>query len=149
NRYSFCDKVVLITGGSRGLGLVLARQICDEGGKVVLLARDPAELDRARADLESQGARAGPGNTSPHSKAEMLTIECDLLDRSQIESAVEQTLRRFGRIDIVINNAGMMEAGPLDHMKGEDFEKNLALHFWAPFELVRLIVPQMRCQGGG
>jgi NAD(P)-dependent dehydrogenase (short-subunit alcohol dehydrogenase family) len=149
SRYSFCGKVALVTGGSRGLGLVLARQICDEGGKVVLLARDPAELDRARVDLESQRARVELGNKSPHSKTEVLTIECDLLDRAQIEPAVEQTLRRFGRIDIVINNAGIMEAGPLDHMKGEDFEKNLALHFWAPFELVRLIVPQMRRQGGG
>ena len=149
SRYSFRDKVALITGGSRGLGLVLARRICNAGGKVVLLARDLAELNRARADLESQGTGVELGNELPHRKAEVLTIECDLLDRAQIESAVDQTLGCFGTIDIVINNAGIMEAGPLDHMKGEDFEKNLALHFWAPFELVRLVVPQMRRQGGG
>jgi NAD(P)-dependent dehydrogenase (short-subunit alcohol dehydrogenase family) len=129
-------KVALITGGSRGLGLVLARQLCEEGNKVALLARDPSELARAKADLAPRGG-------------EVLTIKCDLLDRAQIESAIEKTIDCFGRIDILINNAGIMEAGPLDHMKREDFEKNLALHFWAPFELIARIIPQMRRQGGG
>lgn len=136
SRFSYCGKVALISGGSRGLGLVLARQLCAEGGKVALLARSPNELARAKGDLKGHGG-------------EVITVECDLLDRSQIESAVQQTIDRFGRIDIFINNAGIMEAGPLNHMKREDFEKNLALHFWAPFELITRIVPQMRCQGGG
>lgn len=129
-------KVALITGGSRGLGLVIARQICERGGKVALLARDPNELARAKADLDPRGG-------------EVLTIQCDLLDRAQIESAVENAIERFGGIDILINNAGIMEAGPLDHMKRQDFEKNLALHFWAPFEMITRIVPHMRRQGGG
>jgi len=129
-------KVALITGGSRGLGLVMARQICERGGKVALLARDPNELARAKAGLDPRGG-------------EVFTSQCDLLDRAQIESAVEKALERFGRIDILINNAGIMEAGPLDHMKREDFEKNLALHFWAPFELITRIIPHMRRQGGG
>ncbi len=96
-------KAALITGGSRGLGLVLARQLCKEGNKVALLARDPNELARAEADLAPRGG-------------EVLTIECDLLDRAQIESAIEKTIDCFGRIDILINNAGIMEVGPLDHM---------------------------------
>jgi short-subunit dehydrogenase len=136
SRFSYRGKVALITGGSRGLGLVIARQLCEEGGKVVLLARNPNELARAKGDLEARGG-------------EVLVIPCDLLDRSQIESSIQQTMDRFNRIDILINNAGIMEAGPLDHMKREDFETNLALHFWAPFELITQIVPQMRRQGGG
>ena len=135
-RFSYRGKVALITGGSRGLGLVIARQICERGGKVALLARDPNELARAKADLDPRGG-------------EVFTTQCDLLDRAQIESAVESAIERFGGIDILINNAGIMEAGPLDHMKREDFEKNLALHFWAPFELITRIIPQMRRQGGG
>jgi len=135
-RFSYRGKVALITGGSRGLGLVIARQICECGGKVALLARDPNELAQAKTNLDARGG-------------EVFTIECDLLDRTQIESAVHKTIARFHRIDILFNNAGIMEVGPFDHMKRDDFEKNLALHFWAPFELITRIIPQMRRQGGG
>jgi NAD(P)-dependent dehydrogenase (short-subunit alcohol dehydrogenase family) len=135
-RYSLRDKVVLITGGSRGLGLVLARQICAQGGKVALIARDPAELTQAKADLTRRGGRVA-------------TVQCDLLDVRQIQSAVRQIMDRFGKIDILINNAGIIEVGPLEHMAQEDFERALKLHFWAPFELISQIVPEMRTWGGG
>ena len=127
-RYEMRDKVALISGGSRGLGLVLARHICDEGGKVALLARDPEELARAKADLTARGGR-------------VLTVECDLLDRDQIQAAVRKVIDHFGRIDILINNAGIIEVGPLDHMSREDYERAMTLHFWAPYELVSQIVP--------
>jgi NAD(P)-dependent dehydrogenase (short-subunit alcohol dehydrogenase family) len=135
-RYSLGDKVALITGGSRGLGLVLARQICAEGGKVALIARDPAELAQAKADLTRRGGRP-------------LTVQCDLLDAGQIQSAVRQIIDRFGKIDVLINNAGIIEVGPLEHMRLEDFERAMRLHFWAPFELISQIVPEMRIWGGG
>src|SRR4030095_9199027 len=122
-RYSLRDKVVLITGGSRGLGLVLARQICSAGGKVALIARDAEELGRAKADLARRG---GAQNA--------FGIQCDLLDPEQIRSAVRQIIDRFGKIDILINNAGIIEVGPLEHMTREDFERAMRLHFWAPFE---------------
>ena len=60
-----------------------------------------------------------------------------------------QTLARFGKIDILINNAGIIEVGPLEHMQRQDFERAMRLHFWAPFELVMQIVPHMRRNGGG
>src|SRR5262252_1118860 len=72
-RYAVRDRVVLITGGSRGLGLVLARHICERGGNVALIARDREELARAKADLNRRGGR-------------VLTVECDLLDCVQIQS---------------------------------------------------------------
>jgi NAD(P)-dependent dehydrogenase (short-subunit alcohol dehydrogenase family) len=135
-RYSLRDKVALITGGSRGLGLVLARHICAQGGNVALIARDPDELARAKADLTTRGGA-------------VLTIECDLLDASQIQSAVRQVIDHFGKIDILINNAGIIEVGPLKHMTREDFERAMQLHFWAPFELISHVVPEMRNWGGG
>jgi NAD(P)-dependent dehydrogenase (short-subunit alcohol dehydrogenase family) len=135
-RYSLHDKVVLITGGSRGLGLVLARHVCARGGNVALIARDPDELARAKADLYPLGGK-------------VLTIECDLLDAGQIQSAVRQIIDRFGKIDILINNAGIIEVGPVEHMTPEDFERAMRLHFWAPFELISQIVPEMRIWGGG
>jgi NAD(P)-dependent dehydrogenase (short-subunit alcohol dehydrogenase family) len=137
-RFSLRDKVVLITGGSRGLGLVLARQICAAGGKVALIARDGEELGRAKADLARRGG-------APNA----FGVQCDLLDTAQIQSAVRQIIDRFGKIDILINNAGIIEVGPLEHMTREDFERAMRLHFWAAFELISQIVPEMRTWGGG
>jgi NAD(P)-dependent dehydrogenase (short-subunit alcohol dehydrogenase family) len=136
SRFSFRNKVALITGGSRGLGLVIARQICEQGGRVAILARDAGELARAKADLAARGGDA-------------LSVQCDLLDRVQIQSAVQQTLERFGQIDILINNAGIVEVGPLEHMQRDDFETSMQLHFWAPVELVSQVVPKMWSGGGG
>jgi NAD(P)-dependent dehydrogenase (short-subunit alcohol dehydrogenase family) len=135
-RYSLRDKVAVITGGSRGLGLVLARHICAQGGSVALIARDSEELARAKADLAPRGGA-------------VLTVECDLVDARQIQSAVRQIIDRFGKIDILINNAGIIEVGPLENMEREDFERAMRLHFWAPFELVAQVVPEMRIWGGG
>ena len=136
HRFSLRNKIFVITGGSRGLGLVLARQICAAGGKVALIARDGDELGRAKADLARRGGA-------------VLTVQSDLLDAGQIQSAVRQIIDRFGKIDILINNAGIIEVGPLEHMTREDFERAMRLHFWAPLELISQIVPEMRTWGGG
>jgi len=135
-RFSYRDKVALITGGSRGLGLIIARQICNQGGKVALLARDPAELACAKSDLAQRGGS-------------VLTVQCDLVDTEQIRPSVRQIIDHFGKIDILINCAGIIEVGPLEHMTREDFDRAMRLHFWAPFELISQIVPEMRTWGGG
>jgi len=133
---SFAHKVVLITGGSRGLGLVLARQFCAEGALVTLLARDPDELARAREELMRRGG-------------EVLTISCDLLEREQIDDAVQKVADHFGGLDVIINNAGIIEVGPLEHMQREDFERAMNMHFWAPFNLIMKAIPHLRRRGGG
>jgi NAD(P)-dependent dehydrogenase (short-subunit alcohol dehydrogenase family) len=135
-RFSFADKVILITGGSRGLGLVIARYMAREGSRIALLARDQAELDRACDDLEKHGAKA-------------LAIRCDLLERTQIKEAVGRVLDHFGTIDVLINNAGIIEVGPLENMEREDFKKAMNLHLWAPFHLMWEIIPHMRRRGTG
>src|SRR5437763_7651627 len=134
-RFTYRDKVALITGGSRGLGLEIARQICARGGKVALIARDSEELARAKTDLDRFAT-------------EVLTIQCDLLETAQIQSAVQQILQRFGKIDILINNAGTIEIGPIEHMQLKDFDRSMRLHFWAPFILYLLLAPHMRANGG-
>ena len=134
--FSFAGKVCLVTGGSRGLGLVLARQIVAEGGRVALLARDFAELRRAHDELAASGA-------------DVAAIPCDLLDRAQTEEAVRTVVEHFGGIDVLINNAGIIEVGPLEHMKREDFERAMQLHLWAPFTLMWEVIPHLRRRGGG
>jgi NAD(P)-dependent dehydrogenase (short-subunit alcohol dehydrogenase family) len=116
--------------------LVLARQLCAEGARVALLARDPDELARAREDLVQRGG-------------EVLTISCDLLEREQIDAAVQKVADHFGGIDVVINNAGIIEVGPLEHMQREDFERAMNLHFWAPFNLIMKAIPHLRRRGEG
>src|SRR6202045_4351585 len=133
--FSYRDKVALITGGSRGLGLEIMRQIFPQGAKVALIARDPEELARAKTELDRLAT-------------EVLTIQCDLLESAQIQSAVQQTLQRFSKIDILINNAGIIEIGPVEHMQLKDFDRAMRLHFWAPFILYLLVAPQMRVNGG-
>jgi NAD(P)-dependent dehydrogenase (short-subunit alcohol dehydrogenase family) len=134
--WSFAGKVILITGGSRGLGLVLARQLCAEGARVARLARDPGKLAKAHEELVQHGA-------------EVLTISCDLLDRRQIDAAVQNVVDHFGGLDVLINNAGIIEVGPLEHMQREDFERAMNLHFWAPFDLIMQALPHLRRRGGG
>jgi short-subunit dehydrogenase len=134
--FSFTGKTVVITGGSRGLGLTIARQLAAEGARLALIARDENELARACAELRKAGA-------------ETFAAPCDLLDREQSLGAIEKIFQHYGAIDVLINNAGMIEVGPLANMQREDFEKSMRLHFWAPFNLIEQVVPHMRRAGGG
>ena len=129
---SFEGRVVLLTGGSRGLGLVMARQLVDEGARVVLLARDLGELERAREELEARG------------RGEVLTIRCDVRRRADVRAAVDMVLDKYRSVDVLINNAGVIQVGPLEHMDHEDFETAMATHFWGPLHLILEIAPVMR-----
>jgi NAD(P)-dependent dehydrogenase (short-subunit alcohol dehydrogenase family) len=132
----FAGRVVVITGGSRGLGLVMARQFADEGARLCLLARDEAELERAGNELRERGA-------------DVLTLRCDIRRRADIRAAVDQILDRFSVVDVLVNNAGVIQVGPLEHMTTEDFENSIATHFWGPLHLMYEIVPGMRRRGFG
>jgi len=136
SEYDFRGKTVLITGGSRGLGLVLARQFADRGANVAVCARDPRELERARADLAARGARA-------------LAFPCDVTERAQVRELVEVVTRHFGRVDVLVNNAGVIQVGPLETMTLEDFEQAMNVHFWGPLYTTLAVLPQMRAHGEG
>jgi NAD(P)-dependent dehydrogenase (short-subunit alcohol dehydrogenase family) len=133
---SFAGRVVVITGGSRGLGLVMARQLAAEGAHLCLLARDESELAAAREEL------AG-------SAGEILTISCDIRRRADVRAAIDTVLERWSSIDVLINNAGVIQVGPLEHMTTQDFENAMATHFWGPLHLMFESVPSMRRRGFG
>jgi NAD(P)-dependent dehydrogenase (short-subunit alcohol dehydrogenase family) len=134
--YELRGKSVLVTGGSRGLGLVLAREFADEGARVAICARDPRELARARKDLESRGA-------------EVLAVPCDVTDRAEVRELVDSVTRRFGGVDVLVNNAGVIQVGPLEVMTLEDFEQAMAVHFWGPLYATLAVLPQMRARREG
>jgi NAD(P)-dependent dehydrogenase (short-subunit alcohol dehydrogenase family) len=130
------DARVLITGGSRGLGLVLAREFGRHGARVALCARDADALDRARVDLEARGVP-------------VLTVLCDLTDRGQVSRMVAEVVAGFGGIDVLVNNAGIIQIGPLESMTLEDFEAAMAANFWSAVYTTFAVLPFMQRQGRG
>ncbi|MBA3541470.1 MAG: SDR family NAD(P)-dependent oxidoreductase [Deltaproteobacteria bacterium] len=130
------DKVVLVTGGSRGLGLVLARQLVERGAKVAICARDHQELGRARLDLVARGGH-------------VLAIPCDVTDRDDMLGMVTQIHDDLGPIDVLVNNASVIQVGPVDSMTLEDYERAMATHYWAPLYAILAVVPEMRRSRAG
>lgn len=131
----FYGRVVVVTGGSRGLGLVLARELAEQGARLALIARDEVTLERARQELSAYGA-------------EVLTLPCDVGEREAAEQAIARVVAHYGRIDVLINNAGIIEVGPLEHMAIADFETALATHFWGPLYLTLAALPYLRQHEG-
>lgn len=137
-RYDLRGRVVVITGGSRGLGLVLARRFVREGAKVALLARDPDALDRAAHELRA--LRAG---------AEALPVPCDVRRPRQVEDAIERVVATWGRLDVLVSCAGIVQVGPLEHMTLDDFQDALAVHVLGPLHLALAGLPHLRGRGEG
>jgi NAD(P)-dependent dehydrogenase (short-subunit alcohol dehydrogenase family) len=135
-RVDFAGKSILITGGSRGLGLLVARELAAQGAIVTIAARDAAELDRARDDLVSRGGV-------------IRTLVSDVALPSEAERLVREVVQSEGRLDVLINNAGVITVGPMDHMTPKDFEEAMAVHFWGPLHTMLAAIPLMRQQGGG
>ena len=135
-RYDFKYKHILITGGARGLGLVLARQLADRGAHISICSRTPDQVAAAEADLRARTVA-------------VFATECDVTDREQIRRFVAEARRVMGPVDVLINNAGVIEMGPLEEMLPEDFGRSLDTHFWAVLHTCREVIPQMKAQGAG
>lgn len=134
--YDLRNKTVLITGGSRGLGLVLAREFAREGARIAICARDEYELEQARVDLENLGA-------------EVMAVVCDVRDGADVNQMVADVTRRFGHIDVLVNNAGVIQVGPIEVMTMEDYELAMKAHFWAPLNTMMAVLPSMRQRKSG
>jgi NAD(P)-dependent dehydrogenase (short-subunit alcohol dehydrogenase family) len=134
-RYNFENKVVVITGGSRGLGLVLARELASRGASLGLMARDALELARARRSIDSDSM--------------VQLLPADVTDPAQVEQAFSTMIRRFGRVDVVINNAGQILSAPFDDTTPEDFKTMLDVHFWGTFNVSRAALPHLARHGDG
>jgi NAD(P)-dependent dehydrogenase (short-subunit alcohol dehydrogenase family) len=130
----FAGRTVVIFGGSRGLGLAMAREFAREGAYLVLVARDEDELNRAVIDIEAQGGQA-------------VAISCDIRNRGQVERTIQRVVHDRGGIDVLVNNAGIIQVGPLEHMTTADFQDALATHFWGPLFTITTALPHMRASG--
>ncbi len=129
-------QVVLITGGSRGLGLALAHEFGKHGCRLAICARDAGELARAKQDLEAQGF-------------EVLTPVCDLTDRAQITRLTADVTAHYGQIDVLVNNAAVIEVGPVQNMQRKDFEDAMNVDFWGSLDTILAVLPQMQARHSG
>ena len=129
---SFQGKVVLISGGSRGLGLLLAQEFASAGASIAILARDKDELRRAQNIIQSK-----------HPKTLVHTYECDCTQSFHVQETVSKVRQDFGGIDVLVNNAGIISSMPIQNATEEDFAESLATHFWGPYYLIQAVVPHM------
>jgi short-subunit dehydrogenase len=135
-RETLQGQVVLITGGSRGLGHMLARVAAAEGAKVAICARDAIELERARLNLCERGA-------------DVLARVCDVSDAAQVERLIADVVAWHGGIDVLINNAGVIQVGPLDEMQLHDFHEAMNVDFWGVVHTTLAVLPYMRARQRG
>jgi len=133
------DKVAIVTGSSKGLGLASARALVAEGARVTICARGAEPLAAAAAELRTLAGREDA----------VLTVQADVSNADEVSRLVEESMRAFGRLDIIVNNVG--KAGGTDIVATSDDEWTSALDqtLFPAIRLSRLAVPEMRRTGGG
>jgi 3-hydroxybutyrate dehydrogenase len=130
------DKVAIVTGAASGIGKEIARTFAREGAKVVIADLDPAAAKAAAAELGAADRRA-------------LGVAMDVSNESQVETGIAAAAETFGRIDILVSNAGIQIVAPLDEFKFSDWKKLLAIHLDGAFLTTRAVLRHLYKQGDG
>lgn len=129
------QKVAIVTGGARGIGLAVAQRFLSEGWRVALIDDDDATLQATRATLPDEHR--------------VLAVTADVADPAQVSAAIERIAGHFGRIDALVNNAGVAVFKPLLETSHEEWSRVLAVNLTGPFLCVQACAPHMLRQGGG
>jgi short-subunit dehydrogenase len=129
-------QTVLITGGSRGLGLAIAEEFAQAQCRIAICARDEQELVRARQHLEQLGV-------------EVCAVVCDVSKNDQVEHLISTVQQQLGPIDVLVNNAGVIAAGPLQSQTLDDFKEAMDVMFWGPVHSTLAVLPQMLSRNRG
>ncbi len=135
-RAPIAGAVALVTGGSRGLGLLLARELGRRRMRVVICARDEQELERARATLEGEGL-------------DVTALPCDVSDEDGMRTLVADVEENLGPIDLLVNNAGIIQVGPAEAMTLEDYRHAMDVMFWGSLHGAEAVLPSMRARRRG
>ena len=124
-------QIALVTGGNKGLGRGIARGLAREGASLAITARGEAELADAADELRSLGA-------------DVLALPADITDEAAVEALFAATIVRFGRLDLLVNNAGAFNGGPLDQLSLADWDHVVAVNLRAPFLCTRAALRIMK-----
>lgn len=133
---SLQDKVALITGGSKGLGLVLAEHLIEEGSRIAICARDESELKNAKIHLEESGAK-------------VMTYVCDVAKREEVEHLINAVIEHYGCLDIIINNAGVIQVGPMEAFNRAQYQKAMDIMYWGIVNTTFSALPHMKSRKQG
>ncbi|MFL6416645.1 MAG: SDR family NAD(P)-dependent oxidoreductase [Bryobacteraceae bacterium] len=139
--WSASGKVVVITGSSRGLGLNLGEEFALAGARLVLSARSADELERAKNLLLSRRA-------SIHSDR-ILTVVCDLKRPEDCRRLIDEATNHWGRVDVLINNAGVIHVGPIEQLPIEAYREAMEIDYFAMVQTTQAVLPQMLARGEG
>jgi short-subunit dehydrogenase len=131
------DKVVVITGGSRGLGLAMAEECAKRGARIAICARDAQELETARKQVRFRYA------------AHVFAKVCDVTNSDEVQEFLSAVLERFGRIDVLIANAGTISVGPLESQTLTDYQEAMDVMYWGTVYPTLAVLPHMRERGEG
>ena len=123
----------IVTGGSKGLGLAIAKEYAASGADVAILARDQGSLAEAKSAIQAMGG-----------KGKVLAISCDVSKAGPIQAACEQANREFGKVDIFVNNAGQSTRGLSETITDEQWQADLDLKLFAQVRFCRILMPQMK-----
>ncbi len=134
--WKLAGRAIFISGGSRGLGLELGREFGRRGARVAFCGRDAAEVERARADLAGRGI-------------DVAAYAADVTDCDAVKRMLEAVSARFGSIEVIVNNAGIINVGPRDDMTVDDYRRAMETHFWGPFYIIEALLPAMRARRNG
>ena len=134
-------KVVVITGGSRGLGLEIARAFGRHGAHLVLASRNADELQSALGFLEKEQAIAN-GSTA-------LTVVCDVTEPEQCTRLFQQAIQRYGRVDVLVNNAGIIDIAPFQDQPLRTFEDSMRTNFFGSLHTIQAVLSHMQKRGDG
>jgi len=132
----FKDKVVVVTGAGNGIGLALAHAFAAEGAQVIVAEISPNSGQRAVAEIEAAGGRA-------------VFVQTDVADEARVQAMVQETLARLGRIDVLVNNAGVVAHKRLVDLEREVWERQIAVQLTGPFLTIKHIGRHMMERGGG
>jgi NADP-dependent 3-hydroxy acid dehydrogenase YdfG len=130
------NKVVVITGASSGLGEATARRLSAAGAKVVLGARRTKHLDALAKELTENGGNA-------------IAITTDVTDREQVKTLVDAAVKTYGRVDVMINNAGLMPQAPLERLKVEEWDRMIDVNIKGVLYSIAAVLPYMKEQKSG
>jgi short-subunit dehydrogenase len=128
--------VVVITGGSRGLGFAIAQEFAVRGAKIVICGRDQEILHEAEQRLLAM-------------RVDVLAVTCDIARQYEAENLIRLATERFGRVDVLVNNAGQIAVGPIEAQTVADFEDAMGTMFWGLVYTTMATLPQMTQRGGG